>query len=104
MDVDGEETTEREYAAMAEGLGKKLKNALSGGKGTLLKILKVRAFATSWASSRLRFPSLARTTTEFEPPLLARRRTSPTRSARSDRAKTAAKSRTCPISSRLRVC
>ena len=47
MDVDGEETTEREYAAMAEGLGKKLKNALSGGKGPLLKILKVRAFAMS---------------------------------------------------------
>ena len=38
VDVDGEETTEREYAAMAEGLGKKLKNALSGGKGPLLKI------------------------------------------------------------------
>ena len=47
MDVDGEDTTEREYAAMAEGLGKKLKNALSGGKGPLLKILKVRAFVTS---------------------------------------------------------
>ena len=47
MDVDGEDTTEREYAAMAEGLGKKLKNALSGGKGPLLKILKVRAFAMS---------------------------------------------------------
>ena len=35
MTAATEEKTEREYAAMAEGLGKKLKTPISGGKSSL---------------------------------------------------------------------
>ena len=47
MTAATEEKTEREYAAMAEGLGKKLKTPISGGKAPLLKILQVRVRAKS---------------------------------------------------------
>ena len=57
MDVDGEETTEREYAAMAEELGAKLEAASKSGKSALLKLLKVRARDLGRGSSPLPHPS-----------------------------------------------
>ena len=55
--VDAGEPTEREYAAMAEKLGQKLKASLNGGKSQLLKVLKVRARLTSHAPFLLVAPT-----------------------------------------------
>ena len=42
-DEEMENTDPTENAAMAEDFGKTIKNALNGGKGPLLKLMKVRA-------------------------------------------------------------
>jgi|AntAceMinimDraft_12_1070368.scaffolds.fasta_scaffold14095_2 hypothetical protein len=49
-DSEGE-TTERQYAAMAEKLGRKLEAGLGGGKAQLLKALKVNCICVALSRS-----------------------------------------------------
>ena len=51
-DEEMENTDPTENAAMAEDFGKTIKNALNGGKGPLLKLMKVRATSARRRSSR----------------------------------------------------
>ena len=48
-DEEMENTDPTENAAMAEDFGKTIKNALNGGKGPLLKLMKVRATSRATA-------------------------------------------------------
>jgi hypothetical protein len=74
-DEEMENTDPTENAAMAEDFGKTIKNALNGGKGPLLKLMKVRATSRAtalFANPPQSFPrshDRERTLTKFEPPL-----------------------------------
>ena len=75
-DEEMENTDPTENAAMAEDFGKTIKNALNGGQGPLLKLMKVRATFPRDGAPReppaILFPQShdrERTLTKFEPPL-----------------------------------